>query len=178
VRRLRAEGLSSRQIAARLNIGKSRAAEIMSELAKKPKRSRANPYRNSLTTEERQALVEQWREFAYQQAAKRMRSQKFSGWAHRLNFEDLCPEAVLALVLAAERWDPDRGVTFGTYAGYWVSRRLFDMLVCESNAGAHAPGTEARFWHCMPTTSYDAPIRPGEDDPRERLMTDPTYSSM
>jgi len=168
-RKLRAKGLSTREIAEKLGIGKSWAAEILN---KKTDR-RDNPYRNNLTAEERQRKVEGAERFAYFQAGKFMAAQGGgSPWAWRLSYKDLCQEAVLALAEAATRWNPDRGIEFLTYAGHWVRNHLLKAVISESNAGARTSGTAAPFWHCVPTASYDAPIRPDSSDPRLALMQD------
>lgn len=49
-------------------------------------------------------------------------------WARRcrglLPREDLLQEGYLGLLRAAERYDPDRGAKFSTYAGWWIHQRM------------------------------------------------------
>lgn len=42
----------------------------------------------------------------------------------RLPFEDLMSEGVKGLIIAAERFEPQRGYRFGTFATYWVRHAL------------------------------------------------------
>ena len=43
---------------------------------------------------------------------------------------DLVGEAVLALVLAARRYDPDRGTRLAVYAAHWIKSRLRRFTLC------------------------------------------------
>jgi RNA polymerase sigma factor (sigma-70 family) len=40
------------------------------------------------------------------------------------DIEDLRSEAVIGLILAADRWDSSRGFLFSTYAKYWVAMQV------------------------------------------------------
>ncbi len=42
---------------------------------------------------------------------------------------DLVQEGSTGLVEAAQRWDPDRGARFGTYAGYWIRAFVLRFLL-------------------------------------------------
>lgn len=41
-----------------------------------------------------------------------------------MTYEDLFQEGVFGLMRAAERFDPSRGVTFGTYAVWWIRQSI------------------------------------------------------
>ena len=45
-----------------------------------------------------------------------------------LSFEDLKQESNRGFVIASQRWDPNRGVKFITYAGIWARKCIFDAL--------------------------------------------------
>ena len=47
-------------------------------------------------------------------------------WA---NIMDLVQEASAGMAIAAERWDPDQGTRFGTYAVYWIRAQLTKFLM-------------------------------------------------
>jgi RNA polymerase sigma-32 factor len=47
-------------------------------------------------------------------------------WA---NLMDLVQEAATGLTIAAQKWDPDQGTRYGTYAVYWVRAQLTRFLM-------------------------------------------------
>ena len=42
---------------------------------------------------------------------------------------DLMQEGLVGLMIAAERFDPDRGVRFSTYAGWWLRSTMQDFIL-------------------------------------------------
>lgn len=56
---------------------------------------------------------------------------------------DLVQEGVLGLLRAAERFDPDRGVRFATFAEPWVRHAIADAAR-RGRACAHVPAADAR----------------------------------
>jgi len=56
-----------------------------------------------------------------------------------LDFMDLAQEAVLGLMTAVERFDPNRGVRFSTYGMYWIYQRVKRALVSQRK-GMTVPG--------------------------------------
>ncbi len=45
------------------------------------------------------------------------------------NLMDLVQEASAGMAIAAEKWDPDQGTRFGTYAVYWIRAQLTKFLM-------------------------------------------------
>lgn len=56
----------------------------------------------------------------------------------RLSSDDLEQEAMLGLYAAAERFDPERGVRFGTYARWWVRAQLARAVQLSSSMAPSA----------------------------------------
>jgi RNA polymerase sigma-32 factor len=90
-----------------------------------------------LTEEEERALGLKVRERGDQGAAKKlvvhnlrlaikMAHQYRRSWA---NIMDLVQEAAAGMAIAAQRWDPDQGTRFGTYAVYWIRAQLTKFLM-------------------------------------------------
>jgi RNA polymerase primary sigma factor len=63
----------------------------------------------------RNRLVEQWYMFAKKVARKYARTEA--------DFEDLTQEAVIGLILAADKWNFDADTRYSTYATYWIIQR-------------------------------------------------------
>jgi DNA-directed RNA polymerase sigma subunit (sigma70/sigma32) len=68
--------------------------------------------------------------------------------------DDLYAEARAGFVIAAARFDPSRGVRFGTYAVWWARARLARFLRRESAGGLHVPADHG--WVPLPVASLDA----------------------
>ncbi len=61
-----------------------------------------------------------------------------------LPLEDLRQEALLGLVYAAGRFDPDCGAQFSTYAVYWIKKQILQALDRESAASLLADPLESQ----------------------------------
>lgn len=58
------------------------------------------------------------------------------------NLMDLVQEASAGMAIAAQRWDPDQGTRFGTYAVYWIRAQLTRFLMVNGRA-IHTGNTRA-----------------------------------
>ncbi len=103
-----------------------------------------------LTEEEERALGMQVRDFADIASQKKlvvhnlrlvikMAHQYRRSWT---NIMDLIQEASAGMAIAAQRWDPDQGTRFGTYAVYWMRAQLTKFLMTNGRA-IHTGNTRA-----------------------------------
>lgn len=60
-------------------------------------------------------------------------------WA---NLMDLVQEAMAGLAIAAQKWDPERGTRFGTYAAFWIRAQLTKFLMTNARL-IHTANTRA-----------------------------------
>ncbi|MBS3963744.1 MAG: sigma-70 family RNA polymerase sigma factor [Methylomonas sp.] len=51
-----------------------------------------------------------------------------------LSFEDLMQEGMVGLIKAVDRFDPDRGICFSTYAIYWIRQAISRLIVKQDKA--------------------------------------------
>lgn len=90
-----------------------------------------------LTEEQERALGKKVRDHQDDGAAKKlvvhnlrlalkMAHQHRRSWT---NVMDLVQEASAGMAIAAQRWDPDQGTRFGTYAVYWIRAQLTKFLM-------------------------------------------------
>jgi len=95
------------------------------------------------------------------------------------SFEDLVQEGGLALMRAAQTFEPERNIRFATYAAYWIrshmqrylaSLRSYQYAAPASVAytGGHTRGAEG-VRRLLRTTSLDAPV--GSDSDRTMIDT-------
>ena len=103
-----------------------------------------------LSEEEERALGLRVRDHQDQGAAKKlvvhnlrlaikMAHQYRRAWT---NLMDLVQEASAGMAVAAQRWDPDQGTRFGTYAVYWIRAQLTRFLMTNGRA-IHTGNTRA-----------------------------------
>ena len=103
-----------------------------------------------LSEEEERALGLKVRDFGDQNAARKlvvhnlrlvikMGHQYRRSWT---NIMDLIQEASAGMAIAAQRWDPDQGTRFGTYAVYWIRAQLTKFLMTNGRA-IHTGNTRA-----------------------------------
>jgi RNA polymerase sigma factor (sigma-70 family) len=87
------------------------------------------PRENSLTTEERNALVMTCERLCHSIA------RRVGSGVPGIDLEDLGQEALVACVEAAKRWHPDQGTKFSTYATPCIERHLTSLTTrvrCEA----------------------------------------------
>ena len=58
------------------------------------------------------------------------------------NLMDLIQEASTGMAIASQRWDPDQGTRYGTYAVYWIRAQLTKFLMTNGRA-IHTGNTRA-----------------------------------
>lgn len=90
-----------------------------------------------LDAESEQALARAWRDHGDKAALHRLvtaymrlaisMAAKFRRYNASMN--DLTQEAAIGLMKAAEKFDPDRGVRFSTYAIWWIKAQLQDYVM-------------------------------------------------
>ena len=96
-------------------------------------------------------------------------------------YEDLVQEGELGLLRAAETFDPERGVRFGTYAVYWIRSKVQRFIQAqrrESNplmAGVDAVLMEDGRRHIprASVVSLETPLPGGEDRAYGDIVADP-----
>ena len=76
------------------------------------------------------ALVRRYRHLVYRVASAHI--------GRGLELEDLMQEGMCGLVLAARRYDPDRGLAFSTYARVWVQSAICKALT-DTTGPVHLP---------------------------------------
>ena len=103
-----------------------------------------------LSEDEERALGRKVRDFHDQEAAKKlvvhnlrlaikMAYQYRRSWT---SIMDLVQESSAGMAIAAQRWDPDQGTRFGTYAVYWIRAQLTKFLMTNGRA-IHTGNTRA-----------------------------------
>ncbi len=67
-----------------------------------------------------------------------------------VSIAELTNEGVLGLLEAAERYDPDRGVRFSTYAASWIRALALERLVRQMSPIGHAGGaSRTQYWFAL-----------------------------
>ncbi len=85
---------------------------------------------------------------AYMRLAISMAS-KFRRYGAPMN--DLIQEAGLGLMKAADKFDPDRGVRFSTYAVWWIKASIQDYVDAKLVDGAHRVNLVAKVAVLQPS---------------------------
>lgn len=89
-----------------------------------------------------------------------------------LDRDDLVNEGVVGLMKAVERFDPDRGFRFSTYATYWIHQAM-GRAVMKTGTTVRIPvhvGQRLNAWRRAEKALYlETGRRPGFDDVADRL---------
>lgn len=73
----------------------------------------------------REIMIEGNAGFAYKRAIKY--AGKNSGWTH-MDDDDILQSAMLGLIDAVDKYDPDKGYAFTTYAHWWILKRIDEEI--------------------------------------------------
>ncbi len=87
---------------------------------------------------------------------------------HSLDFFDLVQEGNLGLLRAADRFDPERGFRFGTYAAWWV-RQSIGRLVAEQGSAVRIPPHVQESLHKVTRITRRLVLRTGREPTIEEL---------
>lgn len=80
-------------------------------------------------------------------------------------FEDLLSEGALGLVIALDRFDPDRDVRLVTYASYWIRACIFQSIIREWRRGRTGLGmTRSKTFFRIRRVRASYMARYGEED--------------
>jgi RNA polymerase primary sigma factor len=85
-----------------------------------------------------------------------------------MDFLDLVQEGNLGLMRAADRFDPDRGFRFGTYAAWWV-RQSIGRLVAEQGGAVRIPPHVQESLHKVNRISRRLVLKTGKEPRVEEL---------
>src|SRR6185369_9535969 len=85
-----------------------------------------------------------------------------------ISLEDLVQDGTVGLMHAIERFEPDRGIRFATYATWWIRAYLLRSLLDGTRLVRAGRGRQDRwrFFHGQappPELSLDAPLGAAED---------------
>lgn len=79
----------------------------------------------------------------------------------KIDFEDLCAEANIGLLLAAQRFDPEKGFRFSTYSVFWIRAQMTDFALKMSHA-VRLP-TSTAFQKSRRANGLPAPVSLDDD---------------
>lgn len=90
----------------------------------------------------------------------------------RVPFDELVADGNVALIRAAERFDPDRGVRFAAYAARWIRHAMRDTC-CESGRALRVPARVIRQLHAIERAAQTLSHELGRE-PTAREIADAT----
>lgn len=135
------------------------------------------PLEGSLTQEEEVRLAKRWLESKDAKAAERIvkafqplvRSLARRFQSQTILLEDLIGEGNLGLMRALDKFDPDRGVRFATYATWWVRAALLDHVLKNFSAlSISASEVHKRLFFRL--AGLKAELMPGRSGPLPREL--------
>jgi RNA polymerase primary sigma factor len=89
---------------------------------------------------------------------------------HHMDFVDLVQEGNLGLMRAADRFDPDLGFRFGTYAAWWV-RQSIGRLLAEQGSAVRIPPHVQESLQKLNRITRRLVLRTGREPSLEELAT-------
>ena len=89
-------------------------------------------------------------------------------YSHVAEFEDLMQESFLAMVKAAECYDPEAGTKFSTYAVLWI-RQALRKYACDNSSCIRIPASERRLHRLYKTAADDYRKATGREPGRREL---------
>ena len=149
-----------------------------------------------LSDEEEYALGQRVQKFNDKEAKKKlvMHNMRLAlKMAHQYRREwtslmDLVQEASAGMAIAAQKWDPDIGTRFGTYAAYWIRAQLTKFLMTNARL-IHTGNTRAgrKLYYSLPQVrrklllagqnpTVDAIAKEVGEDPKEVELNSCTFT--
>lgn len=104
----------------------------------------ARAWRRHGDTAARNVLVSAYTSFAYATASAIAKG--------RGSLPDLRQEAVLGLLDAADRFDPDLGWRFSTYASWWIKARVNNVIIADKNLVSAPSGVFKKLYFALSKT--------------------------
>lgn len=101
----------------------AKASEAADEDAAKPKGKAQEPQRKSIDTSDKRAICEQYMPYVRSIAGKIKKTV-----AKEIEFDDLVEYGMIGLLEAADRYDPEHGANFMTFAYYRIRGAIYDGL--------------------------------------------------
>jgi len=107
----------------------------------------ARAWRNHGDIEARNKLVTAYMPFALNQARR--------FWKNRDDYDDIANEAAIGLMKAADRFDPDQGWMFSTYALWWIRASVSDYAI-RNHSSVKSPGGVYKRLYFSLRKAYEA----------------------
>lgn len=89
----------------------------------------------------RETMIEGNAGFAYKRAIKY--ASKSKGWSH-IDGDDILQAAMMGLIDAVDRYEPDKGFAFTTYANFWLIKRIDEEISANHWTTVRPPRNQMR----------------------------------